>query len=79
MSERITVGGELARLANRDPFEPFVIVMSSGERYRVEDPNEIIFGRGAIVIVPLSGGGHSTLRESELSSIEVIAPTAKSA
>jgi len=74
MSERITVGNEIRQLLDSDPFGPFIIVMSSGDRYQVRDAREVIFGQDAITLVPLRSGGHSTLRLNQISSLEVSDP-----
>lgn len=76
MSEDISIGSELQSLRDADPFQPFVIVMSSGARYRVEDAREIMFGRDSIVVVPLRRQTHSTLRLNHVSSIDLMEPGA---
>ncbi len=32
-------------LRDRDPFDPFRIVMSSGDKYLIEDPVNLVFGK----------------------------------
>src|SRR5690348_10569912 len=71
MSERINVRTEIEERIDRDPFDPFVIVMSSGHRYRIEDPGEVVVGDEAIVILPFRRGGHSVLTSTQISSVDV--------
>jgi hypothetical protein len=70
MSERIDVLTEINDLIGREPFESFFIVMASGHRYRIEHPAEIFVGDEAIFLLPLRGG-HSVLRISHLSEVDV--------
>jgi hypothetical protein len=77
MAEEITIGSELRRLRDAEPFRPFAIIMSSGERYRVDDAPEIILAREAIVLVPLQRRSQSTLRMNHVSSIDLIEPTSE--
>jgi len=69
MSEAMDIVGEIERHLRRDPFEPFVVVMSSGDRYAVEIPDRTVVGRSVIVVVPL-GDGHNLRRLSQISSVE---------
>lgn len=34
----------IRELRSRDPFDPFRIVMSSGEKYSIEDPDNLVIG-----------------------------------
>ena len=70
MSERIDVLTEINDLIGREPFESFFIVMASGHRYRIEHPAEVFVGDEAIILLPLRGG-HSVLRISHLSEVDV--------
>jgi hypothetical protein len=71
MSERISVLTEINDQIGREPFDSFLIVMSSGHRYRIEFAEEILVGNEAIILIPLRGGSHSVLRLSEVCSVEV--------
>ena len=70
MGEDIDIRGELARLRDQDPFEPFTLVMASVYRYEVVTPDEIALGQHVITIVPKRRIGHSSLRFNQLSSID---------
>jgi hypothetical protein len=71
MPERITLRSELARLLDAAPFLPFEVVMASGDRYRVDDPVELVVGEEIIHFLPRRRSGHSFLRFNEVSSIDV--------
>lgn len=49
--EQINFDEEMRRLARRDPFIPFEIVVASGDRYEVTDPLQIAIGGDAIVLL----------------------------
>ena len=55
MPERITLRSELGRLIDATPFVPFEIVMTSGDRYRIEDPIEVLVGEEIIHLLFLDG------------------------
>ena len=44
-------------LANREPFIPFHIVMTSGDRYRIEDPNALAITTSQLHYYPRTGMG----------------------
>jgi hypothetical protein len=70
MVEDIDIRGELVRLRDQEPFEPFTLVMASGDRYKVSGPDEIALAQHVITIVPHRRIGHSSLRFNQLSSID---------
>jgi len=70
MSEEIDIIGEINQHLEREPFEPFIVVMASGDRYAIEDPNGATVGRRTIAIVPPRSEGHKLLRISPISSVE---------
>lgn len=79
MSKEITVGSEILRLRDRDPFTPFTIVMSSGDRYRIDDPIELAIGRDALVVISTTRIAHITLRFQAVAAVEVIETLKRSA
>lgn len=74
MSEDISVKTEILKLRERAPFVPFEIVMSSGDRYRVAEANELVVGTEAIVVLSVQRARHCTLRFNQVSSVEVPEP-----
>ena len=69
MSEEIDIVGDIKRHLEREPFEPFVVVMASGDRYVIEAPDRTMVGRSVMLAVA-SSGGHMLLRLSQISSVE---------
>ncbi|HZL35658.1 MAG TPA: hypothetical protein VFC78_10140 [Tepidisphaeraceae bacterium] len=75
MPEEISILGELAYLLDQRPFHPFVIVMSSGERYEVTGKHQVAIGESVVVLIPpRSNSIH--LRSTQISSIEEREPRA---
>ena len=70
MAEDISIERELAVCVARDPFEPFVIIMTSGDRFRIDDRDQILVGRRAISIHGLRSGT-VVLRKSQLLGLEM--------
>jgi hypothetical protein len=75
MDEEIDIKGELERLNSREPFVAFAIVMTSGSRYEVKEPETIAIGRNVLTHAPRHGSGHSTLRMNQISSIDIVEPS----
>ena len=71
MSEEIRMRAELNRLALGEPFEPFVIVMVSGDRYRIERAEEIVVGEEVILVMSMRRRSHSILRFNQVSSVDI--------
>jgi hypothetical protein len=72
MSEQIDSRTEILKFVDSDPFVPFVIVMTSGDRYEVTVSHAAAIGQHAIIVVPPKGSGHSVLRLNQISSLEAL-------
>ncbi|MGB7158754.1 MAG: hypothetical protein WBD40_11845 [Tepidisphaeraceae bacterium] len=70
-SEQIDFYDELRRVRNADPFQPFEIVMTSGARYKVTNPESVASGPGMFCVFPPKQGMHF-FPLHQISSIEVI-------
>jgi hypothetical protein len=70
MSEQIGLRGELIKLLDGDPFVPFHIVMSSGDRYMVTDPHSVAVGRDVIIVLPPRGVS-CTLRFNHVNALTI--------
>jgi hypothetical protein len=68
MSESIGLRDELTDAIRREPFVPFQIVMSSGDRYKILDSLSVALGRDVVVILPRNGA-HISLRFNQVNSI----------
>ncbi len=60
----------IKELKHKDPFQPFNIVMSSGDRCLVEDPDMLIVGPVEIIYVVPRSGKTFRLRKSQVVAIE---------
>ncbi len=47
----------IRHLKRQEPFVPFLIVMTSGDRYEVEDPDALAIGVSQVHYYPRSGMG----------------------
>lgn len=60
------------------PFEPFVIVTSSGQRYRVPTPEHAAINpKGSRVVVWFDDGSGVTLSGLHITAVEMEAPTSR--
>jgi hypothetical protein len=73
MSEEMGFEGELHRLWKADPFIPFEIVITIGEKYEINDPSKVSISSDAVKI-QLSNGDAWIIRKSQLVAIHVIVP-----
>jgi hypothetical protein len=70
MAEQIGLRDELIRLLDEEPFSPFQIVMSSGDRFKVSDPHSVAVGRDVICVLPRTGAS-SFLRFNQVNALRV--------
>ena len=56
-------------LKRQDPFVPFRIVMSSGDRYLIEDPDALAIGTAQLFYYPRNGVGVH-LRANQITAVE---------
>ena len=59
----------IRHLKRQDPFVPFEIIMTSGDRYRIEDPDAMAIATSQLHYYPRSGLGVH-LRLNQISAIE---------
>jgi hypothetical protein len=75
MSQELNFEDELSRLRNAKPFVPFTVMMASGDRYEVDNPDLIAFGNDVVFIArSREKGGSAYCRIYNVSSIEVGEP-----
>jgi hypothetical protein len=70
MAEDVTTLDTIRDLKRREPFSPFRIVMASGDRYTIEDPDALAIGRSQLHYFPPKVGGGIHMRFSQISSVE---------
>ena len=66
----------LIELLNSEPFVPFRIVLSSGEGYEVRNPNLVAMGESLMHIFLPKSDRYVTLRLSQITSTDLLAPAA---
>jgi hypothetical protein len=71
--EEIRVRAELGALIRQEPFWPFELVMVSGDRYRIDNPGEIVLGEEVVTIIRLQQTRYrySILRFNQIAAIDV--------
>ena len=69
-SEDVTTIDTIRDLKNRDPFVPFQIVMTSGDRYRIEDPDALAIGGSQLFYYPRQPGAGVHLRMTQIAVVE---------
>jgi len=74
MAEEIRFDSELNDLLDRDPFVPFDIVTTSGDRYHIPDPGLIAFGSN-VIIVALRSTGIQLVRKNQIVAVHVQEPS----
>ena len=70
--EEISLRDEIERLAASEPFQPFVIIMVSGQRYEITARDGVMAASSVVVITPHAGGIH-LLRQTQISEVSVAA------
>jgi len=65
MAEDVTTADTIRDLKNREPFVPFRIIMTSGDRYLIDDPDALAIGGQQLFYYPprRSAGVHLSLFE----------------
>jgi hypothetical protein len=74
-AEDIDIVGEIEKALDRQPFQPFVIVATSGDRYEVTGRHEVAVGKAVVIILPPDSTS-IYLRTNQLVAVELAAPAA---
>jgi hypothetical protein len=64
---------QLMELRRRKPFVPFRITARDGRSIEVNEPLMFAFNE-IMVLVAKEGGGHTTFRQDEIASIDMLTP-----
>jgi hypothetical protein len=59
----------IVHLKRQDPFIPFQIVMTSGDRYRIENPDRLAIATSQVHYYPASGAGIH-MRLNQIAAVE---------
>jgi hypothetical protein len=69
MAEEETTVDTIRDLKRRDPFVPFSILMTSGDRYRIEDPDALAIATSQLHYYPRGGMGIH-MRLNQVATVE---------
>jgi hypothetical protein len=69
MAEEMSFEDEILKLINAEPFVPFTVIVTSGDRYRVIDANRVAFGGSAVAIFE-PREGLSVFRKNQVVAVE---------
>ncbi len=69
MSEELSFDDEIVKLLDADPFVPFVIIVSSGDRYEITDHHRVAVG-GSVICVIQPREGLCVLRKFDVVAVE---------
>jgi hypothetical protein len=68
--ENVTTLDTIRDLKNQEPFSPFRIVMTSGDRYLIEDPDALAIGSSQLFYYPRHPGAGVHLRLNQIACVE---------
>jgi hypothetical protein len=68
--ENITTLDTIRELKHREPFLPFTIVMTSGDRYIIEDPDAMAIGSSQIFYYLPRSSKFLLLRSNQITAVE---------
>lgn len=69
MAEELKFDEEVQKLIHAEPFEPFHLILASGDRYEVTNPGFFVFG-GSTVYLVQQKTGLAIFRKSQLVGVE---------
>ena len=75
MAEDISITEEIEKALDRRPFQPFSIVVSSGDRYEVTGRHQVAVGKQVVIILPPDSTS-VYLRTNQVVAVELAAPAA---
>jgi hypothetical protein len=70
MAEDVTTLDTIRDLKRRDPFSPFKIVMTSGDRYVIKDPDALAIGSSQVFYYPQHPGAGVHMRLNQIAVVE---------
>ncbi len=69
----ISITDEIEKALDRQPFRPFSIVVSSGDRYEVTGRHQVAVAKQVVIILPPDAAS-IYLRSNQLVAVEIAAP-----
>lgn len=75
--EDVTTLDTVRDLKNREPFAPFRIIMTSGDKYLIEDPDALAIGGSRLFYYPPRPGAGVHMRLNQVAVVEEPSEQAK--
>jgi len=69
------MGEDIKELLEKHPFEPFVIVTSSGDKYLIDDPHGVALMTGRVFVAP-RGEKWAFIKIGQIAAIEAASKAA---
>ena len=73
MAEDISITEEIEKALDRRPFQPFSIVVTSGDRYEVTGRHQVAVGKQVVIVLPPDSTS-IYLRTNQVVAVELAAP-----
>jgi len=70
VAEDVTTLDTIRDLKRRDPFSPFKIIMTSGDRYVIDDPDALAIGNSQVFYYPRHPGAGVHMRLNQIAVVE---------
>ena len=70
MSEKVTFEQEVDKLLRAEPFVPFSLILTSGDRYEVENPGLSFFGENVVYLIQPKSG-LAIFRKNQIVGVDV--------
>ena len=74
MPEEISIFGEIENALSKTPFQPFVIKLTSGDRYEVTRRFQVAIGSSVLIMIPNDRSHSIHIRLNQIAALEM--PTA---
>jgi hypothetical protein len=74
MAEEINLEDEIKRLLRREPFVPFFVRLTSGERLEVASPYQMAIGDGNTVAIMRPRAGGIFIRQNQIVAVDTPEP-----
>ena len=75
MAEAINIVSEIKKALDRQPFQPFTLVATSGDRFEITGRHQVAVGPAVVIILPPDSTS-IYLRTSQLVAVKIAAPAA---
>lgn len=73
MAEEISIIGDMHKLLDREPLQPFTIVLNSDDRYEVSDPHQLALGESVAILIPRRSSSIH-MRSNQIVAVEALEP-----